>query len=423
MQIGFTHNNSVIHRLNPSLKFIAFVVIIVMIFLPLGFFAQLIIGILLITLYIASKLSFKKFWNILKSVIFLFLVLLLINWVIYKAPIAVYVPNGYFKISVGNPNLFQFQGLNPVDTLNDGNKIGTSYVSSLIGGNIIGYLNPIDGFSINGQHLTINDVLQSTPNYSLDDATRLFNSLSVNAQQQVLSICNGNLGLAQNYHWILNNGFVYMNQKYVIQVLSNTNNGIANIHSAVIYQSNWYTLSPRAFQLALYVAIKVLLMILVATILTSTTSSIELAYALEDILSPLKIFRFPVVEASMMIAIALRFVPSLLSESQRILNAQSSRGIDFKNGTIKDKFKSMASLVVPLFNIAFIKSGELANAMEARAYSTRHARTRYRSFKLRFLDWFSYGVLCLITGFLIGIMIKPLLFTPFGLFELGILLG
>ena len=214
-----------------------------------------------------------------------------------------------------------------------------------------------------------------------------------------------------------------MNQKYVIQVLSNTNNGVANIHSAVIYQSNWYTLSPRAFQLALYVAIKVLLMILVATILTSTTSSIELAYALEDILSPLKIFRFPVVEASMMIAIALRFVPSLLSESQRILNAQSSRGIDFKNGTIKDKFKSMASLVVPLFNIAFIKSGELANAMEARAYSTRHARTRYRSFKLRFLDWFSYGVLCLITGFLIGIMIKPLLFTPFGLFELGILLG
>ena len=61
MQIGFTHNNSVIHRLNPSLKFIAFVVIIVMIFLPLGFFAQLIIGILLITLYIASKLSLKKF--------------------------------------------------------------------------------------------------------------------------------------------------------------------------------------------------------------------------------------------------------------------------------------------------------------------------------------------------------------------------
>lgn len=423
MQIGFTHNNSVIHRLNPSLKFIAFVVIIVMIFLPLGFFAQLIIGILLITLYIASKLSFKKFWNILKSVIFLFLVLLLINWVIYKAPIAVYVPNGYFKISVGNPNLFQFQGLNPVDTFNNGNKIGTSYVSSLIGGNIIGYLNPIDGFSINGQHLTINDVLQSTPNYSFNDAKSLFESLSPNAQQQVLSICNNNLGLAQNYHWILNNGFVYMNQKYVIQALSNTNNGIANIHSAVIYQSNWYTLSPRAFQLALYVTIKVLLMILVATILTSTTSSIELAYALEDILSPLKIFRFPVVEASMMIAIALRFVPSLLSESQRILNAQSSRGIDFKNGTIKDKFKSMASLVVPLFNIAFIKSGELANAMEARAYSTRHARTRYRSFKLRFLDWFSYGVLCLITGFLIGIMIKPLLFTPFGLFELGILLG
>lgn len=164
-------------------------------------------------------------------------------------------------------------------------------------------------------------------------------------------------------------------------------------------------------------------MILVATILTSTTSSIELSYALEDILSPLKIFKFPVVEASMMIAIALRFVPSLLSESQRILNAQSSRGVDFKNGSVKDKFKAVGSLVVPLFNIAFLKSGELANAMEARSYSTRHARTRYRTFKLTFLDWVAFAGLCLLTGLLIGILIKPLIFTPFGIFELGMLIS
>ena len=164
-------------------------------------------------------------------------------------------------------------------------------------------------------------------------------------------------------------------------------------------------------------------MIISATILTNTTTSIELAYALEDILSPLKILRFPVVEASMMIAIALRFVPSLLSESQRILNAQSSRGVDFKNGAIKDKLKSMISLVVPLFNIAFLKSSELANAMEARSYNTRHARTRYRIFKLHFFDWVFFSILCLVTGFLIGILIKPLFFTPFGMFELGALFG
>ena len=422
MQISFTQHNSVIHRLNPSLKFITFVVIIIMIFLPLGFFAQMIIGVLLFAIYIASKLSFRKFWNILKSVIFLFLVLLLINWIIYKSPIAVYLPIDRFKITIGNLNWLYGQGLAPTPTFINGDVVGTSYVSSLIGGNVIGYLDPMNGFAINGQQLTIDDVLKQTFNYNETTAKLMFNSLSDSAKNHLIATCT-NPETAWKYNWILNNGFVFNGQKYSIQALSNTMNGIINIHSALIFKSNWYTLSPRAFQLALYVSVKVFLMILSATILTSTTSSIELAYALEDILSPLKIFKFPVVEASMMIAIALRFVPSLLSESQRILNAQSARGIDFKNGSIKDKLKSMSSLVVPLFNVAFIKSGELANAMEARAYSTRYSRTRYRSFKLNFFDWIAFGLLCLITGFLVGMLIKPLLFAPFGLFELGILLG
>lgn len=417
MQIGFTRSNSVIHRLNPSLKFIAFVVIIVMIFLPLGFFAQIIIGLMLITIYSAAKQSLRKFWNILKSVIFLFLILLIINWIIYKTPIAVFVPTSHFKLFIGSWDLLGRHSL-----VKNVPNLGTSYVSGLIGGNIIGFLNPIDGFSINGTQLTISQVIAQTSNYDTTIANNIFNSLSHNVQINLIGIC-GSKETAIQYYWIVNNGFNYDGVHYSIQTLSNTMNGINNIYSAAIYHSSWYTLSPRAIQLALYVSIKVFLMILAATILTSTTSSIELSYALEDILSPLKIFKFPVVEASMMIAIALRFVPSLLSESQRILNAQSSRGVDFKNGTAKDKFKAIGSLVVPLFNIAFLKSGELANAMEARSYSTRHARTRYRTFKLSFLDWFCFAGLCLLTGLLIGILIKPLIFTPFGIFELGMLIS
>lgn len=416
MQIGFTRSNSVVHRLNPSLKFIAFVVIIVMIFLPLGFFAQVIIGLMLITIYAVAKQTFKKFWNILKSVLFLFLILMIINWIIYKTPIAVFVPFSYFKLNIGSLGLLGRHSLTQ-----NVEGLGTSYVSGLLGGNIIGFLNPIDGFTINGTNLTIADVIAQTSNYDSVTATNIFRSLSSSVQSDLIKLCNGETNAIQ-YYWILNNGFSYNGLHYSIQTLSNTTNGISNAYSAVIYQSFWYTLSPRAIELALYVSIKVFLMILAATILTSTTSSLELSYALEDILSPLKFFKFPVVEASMMIAIALRFVPSLLSESQRILNAQSSRGVDFKNGTVKDKFKAIGSLVVPLFNIAFLKSGELANAMEARSYSTRHARTRYRTFKLNFLDWLAFAGLCFLTGILIGILIKPLIFTPFGIFELGMLI-
>jgi energy-coupling factor transport system permease protein len=82
----------------------------------------------------------------------------------------------------------------------------------------------------------------------------------------------------------------------------------------------------------------------------------------------------------MTISIALRFVPSLLQESQRIMSAQASRGVDFNNGNFKDKMKSLVSLVVPMFSIAFHKADDLANAMEARAYNPRYARTRYRNY-------------------------------------------
>lgn len=417
METGFFKAKSPIHSLNPSLKFIAFIVIIVMIFLPLGFFTQLIIGTLLIIIYIVSKLTIKRFWNIFKSIFLLFLILLLVNWIIYKAPIAIFVPSKHFSIQIGNYVSGQINDIPNSNILDNGH----SYVSNVWGGKIISFLSPTNGFILNGKNISIDEIAKQNPN--IENSQNLFNSLSGDVKNKLLLLCNNDQNLASQYYWIINNGFTIDGHKYSIEILAHTIGGILNDQSAIVYESYWYSLSPKAIQLALYVAIKVFLMIISATILTATTTSIELAYALEDILSPLKILRFPVVEASMMIAIALRFVPSLLSESQRILNAQSSRGVDFKNGAIKDKLKSMISLVVPLFNIAFLKSGELANAMEARSYNTRHARTRYRIFKLHFFDWVFFSILCLVTGFLIGILIKPLFFTPFGMFELGALFG
>lgn len=365
MEYGFVKKNSIIHRINPSLKFVTFIVMIAMVFLPLGFFAQLIIGLFLITIYVFAKIGIKTFFNIIKSILLLFLLLLLINWCLYKDPIAVQIPNNYFAMQIGSNKLITNCAL----------SIGNSYVSNLWGGEIFGFLTPD---MLDGTSLTISDVL---------DKGITLNGIHYNAIQ---------LSGSPDYN---------------------------SLNSVVLYQSTWYTLSPYALQLALYVSIKVFLMILAATILTTTTSSIELTYALEDILSPLKIVKFPVAEVSMMIAIALRFVPSLLVESQRILNAQSSRGIDFKNGNFIDKIRSMISLIVPLFNISFQKSMDLASAMEARSYNPRYSRTRYRKFNVTIIDWIIFGILCLLFGFLIGITINKLFFSPFGLFELSVLIG
>lgn len=369
MEYGFVKKNSIIHRINPSLKFVTFIVMIAMVFLPLGFFAQLIIGLFLITIYLFAKIGIKTFFNIIKSILLLFLLLLLINWCLYKDPIAVQIPDNYFAMQIGSNKLITNCALS------DGN----SYVSNLWGGEVFGFLTPDMLVRKDGTSLKISDVL--------DTGITLSNGIHYSALQ---------LSGSSDYN---------------------------SPNSVVLYQSTWYTLSPYALQLALYVSIKVFLMILAATILTTTTSSIELTYALEDILSPLKIVKFPVAEVSMMIAIALRFVPSLLVESQRILNAQSSRGIDFKNGNFIDKIRSMVSLIVPLFNISFQKSMDLASAMEARSYNPRYSRTRYRKYSVTIIDWIIFAILCLLFGFLIGITINKLFFSPFGLFELSVLIG
>jgi energy-coupling factor transport system permease protein len=127
-------------------------------------------------------------------------------------------------------------------------------------------------------------------------------------------------------------------------------------------------------------------MIAIVTLMVSTTNAIQISFAIEDILTPLKYLKIPINEWAMTISIALRFVPSLLQESQIIMRAQASRGVDFSNGNLKDKMKSLVSLVVPMFSIAFHKADDLANAMEARSYNPRYARTRYRSYSIHRFD-------------------------------------
>ncbi len=137
----------------------------------------------------------------------------------------------------------------------------------------------------------------------------------------------------------------------------------------------------------LFVAVRLILMIMVTTVLTATTKPLDLTLGIEDLLKPLKCFKVPAHEIAMMISIALRFIPTLIEETQRIMKAQASRGVDLKEGKMKEKIMAILSLIVPLFISAFQRAEDLANAMEARGYAPDAKRTRYKQLKMKNIDY------------------------------------
>jgi len=135
-------------------------------------------------------------------------------------------------------------------------------------------------------------------------------------------------------------------------------------------------------------------MIITTTILTTTTQPLDLTLALEDLMMPLKLIKFPVHIISMIISIALRSIPTLFDEAGRILKAQASRGVDLKNGHFREKIKALVSLIIPLLVSAFQKAEDLAYAMDSRGYDPQGKRTRFRQFKINYKDilFFILGV-------------------------------
>jgi len=134
----------------------------------------------------------------------------------------------------------------------------------------------------------------------------------------------------------------------------------------------------QAIYQAGYIILRLILMMAVMMVLTSTTKPMDLTYGFEWYMTPLKVVRFPVHPVAMTLSIALRFIPTLLEESERIMKAQASRGVDFNHGGLGKRFKAIISLIIPLFVSAIDRSEELSNAMEVRGYDPRAKRTRYR---------------------------------------------
>ena len=137
------------------------------------------------------------------------------------------------------------------------------------------------------------------------------------------------------------------------------------------------------------------------TILTATTKPLDLTLGIEHLLSPFKKVGFPTHEVAMMISIALRFIPTLLKETQRIMKAQASRGVEFSEGNLKDKVLSIVSLIIPLFISAFQRAEDLANAMESRNYNPEAKRTRYKQLNWQLRDTFTFVSVVAVSGIVI----------------------
>lgn len=167
---------------------------------------------------------------------------------------------------------------------------------------------------------------------------------------------------------------------------------------------------------ALMMAIRVIILIVGTSImLTYTTSPISLTDGLESLLSPFKKIGLPVHTFAMMMSIALRFIPTLIEETEKIMNAQKSRGADFTSGSLVDRAKSLIPLLVPLFVSSFKRAEELATAMECRCYRGDKNRTKLVKLQYRGLDFGYMSVFALLLAGIICLAILPYNVESFGI--------
>ena len=150
---------------------------------------------------------------------------------------------------------------------------------------------------------------------------------------------------------------------------------------------------------AILMAVRVMALIAGTSLLTYTTSPISLTDGLESLLSPLKKLRLPIHELAMMMSIALRFIPTLIEETDKIMSAQKARGADFESGNIFQRARALVPILVPLFISAFRRADELATAMECRCYHGGQGRTALHVLRYRAADiWVLLGFIALTAG-------------------------
>lgn len=163
-------------------------------------------------------------------------------------------------------------------------------------------------------------------------------------------------------------------------------------------------ITREGVHLAFFMAVRLVFLLMGSSVMTLTTTPNQLTDGLERLLNPLKKVKVPVHEIAMMMSIALRFIPILLEETDKIMKAQIARGADFESGNLMKKAKSLVPLLVPLFISAFRRANDLATAMEARCYRGGEHRTKMKPLIYQKRDRLAYGalwgylVICIVVG-------------------------
>ena len=168
---------------------------------------------------------------------------------------------------------------------------------------------------------------------------------------------------------------------------------------------------------SIFMALRVVILIIgTSVLLTYTTSPIALTDGLESLLSPLKVIKVPVHTFAMMMSIALRFIPTLVEETEKIMNAQKSRGADFSSGSLLKRAKALIPLLIPLFVSAFKRAEELATAMECRCYRGDKNRTKLVKLQYRARDYVMLFVFALLLALVVCLSILPYKYNLSGIF-------
>lgn len=167
------------------------------------------------------------------------------------------------------------------------------------------------------------------------------------------------------------------------------------------WQWTIFTISSYGLTNAVYVFIRFTLIILISTVMTLTTMPLEIADAMEWLLSPLRLIKVPVDKIALVMSIALRFVPTLFDQVLKIMNAQRSRGADFSSGGLIKRAKAIAPLLVPLFISSLETAIDLSTAMESRGYRGSQGRSRYRILKWSKYDLYNLSYFVLLVGLLL----------------------
>jgi energy-coupling factor transport system permease protein len=183
------------------------------------------------------------------------------------------------------------------------------------------------------------------------------------------------------------------------------------IDGTPIFTFGFMRMTYEGVRLAVFVTVRLVFLIIGTSMMTYTTSPIALSDGLEELMAPLKHIKVPVHELSMMMSIALRFIPTLIEETDKIMNAQKARGADFETGHLIQRIRALLPILIPLFVSAFRRAEELALAMDCRCYRGGEGRTRLRRLKMQGGDFAAIAIFVLV----FAVLIVANIFIPKGL--------